>query len=206
MTTATTATATSMPPPWHAAYPLPRNSPATISREEVLGMIKRSVENPNRDYVLVDLRRNDFEVKLTGTLQTPMCEADRARAVRSDIQLIFPHRACTLPYPPYTRSSKTQASAKSSGIVVCSPCPFQSSRSPTNPPLQLVHRTNQLLCTLASSKGRGNRAAGWFADYITDQGDDQMESLALAEGVKGWATAGPDYVQHMIEYDANSWL
>jgi arsenical-resistance protein 2 len=69
-----------------------------------------------------------------------------------------------------------------------------------------VHRTNQCLYTLASSKGRGNRATGWFADCIANQGDDQMESLALAEGVKGWATAGPDYVQHMIEYNTSSWL
>jgi arsenical-resistance protein 2 len=58
---------------------------------------------------------------------------------------------------------------------------------------------------LASSKGRGNRAAGWFADYIADQGDDQMKSIALAEGVKGWATAGGEYVQWMTEYDAKVW-
>ena len=58
----------------------------------------------------------------------------------------------------------------------------------------------------ASSKGRGNRAAGWFADYIADKGDGQMESLALAEGVKGWATGGDEYVEWMLEYDAKVWL
>lgn len=33
-----------------------------------------------------------------------------------------------------------------------------------------------------------------------------MKSLALAEGVKGWATAGDEYVEQMIEYDASIWL
>jgi hypothetical protein len=55
---ATTSVVTS----WHAAYPAPRISPATIRREDVLDMIKRSAETSSRDYVLIDLRRNDFEV------------------------------------------------------------------------------------------------------------------------------------------------
>lgn len=80
-----------------------------------------------------------------------------------------------------------------------------SNRHPRSAFLRLVYETDQFLRTLASSKGRGNRAAGWFTDYIADQGDDQMESLALAEGVKGWATAGDEYVQWMIEYDAKVW-
>jgi hypothetical protein len=49
-------------PPWHAAYPAPRIAPATIRREDVLDMIKQSAETSSRDYVLIDLRRNDFEV------------------------------------------------------------------------------------------------------------------------------------------------
>jgi arsenical-resistance protein 2 len=32
-----------------------------------------------------------------------------------------------------------------------------------------------------------------------------MRSLVLSEGVKGWATAGPDYVQQMEEYDESVW-
>jgi arsenical-resistance protein 2 len=59
---------------------------------------------------------------------------------------------------------------------------------------------------LASSKGRGNRAAGWFDDYIADQGNKQMKSFALLDGVKGWATAGDEYVEWMVEYDAKSWV
>lgn len=57
----------------------------------------------------------------------------------------------------------------------------------------------------ASSRGRGTRAAGWFDDYIADQGDEKMRSLVLSEGVKGWALAGPDYVQQMDGYDESVW-
>ncbi|KAJ4989597.1 hypothetical protein SVAN01_04974 [Stagonosporopsis vannaccii] len=143
-----TASVTSPPPPWHSAYPAPRNTPATIRREDVLNMIKQSAETSSRDYVLVDLRRNDHE---GGT-------------IRDSINL-----------------------------------PAQS-LYPTIPTLYTLFKD----AGLSSSKGRGNRAAGWFADYIADQGDDQMKSLALAEGVKGWATAGDEYVQWMMEYDAKS--
>jgi hypothetical protein len=56
-----------------------------------------------------------------------------------------------------------------------------------------------------SSKGRGTRAAGWFGDYIAKHGDEHMRSFVLVGGVKGWATAGADFVQWMDEYDAAVW-
>ena len=56
-----------------------------------------------------------------------------------------------------------------------------------------------------SSKGRGTRAAGWFADYINEQKDIAMESLILEGGVKGWATSGDEYVELMDAYDATAW-
>ena len=58
---------------------------------------------------------------------------------------------------------------------------------------------------IASSRGRGNRAAGWFGDYIAERGDAEMMSLVLFEGVKGWANAGAEYVQWMDEYDDKAW-
>jgi arsenical-resistance protein 2 len=58
---------------------------------------------------------------------------------------------------------------------------------------------------LGSSRGRGSRAAGWFSDYIQDQNDTKMESYALEEGIKGWATAGEKYVKMIDEYDASVW-
>jgi hypothetical protein len=47
--------------PWHAAYPAPKSEVATISREEVLEMLK-TTPLEKRDFILVDLRRNDFAV------------------------------------------------------------------------------------------------------------------------------------------------
>lgn len=116
------------------------------------------------------------------------------------IRLTFLRRASTLPLTPYIRFSKAHACAKLYDIAVCALRSFLLARSAFN-----SSETNRSLRTLASSKGRGNRAAGWFADHIADQGDDQMESLALAEGIKGWATAGDEYVQWMLEYDAQVW-
>jgi hypothetical protein len=56
-----TADSTPAPAPWYAAYPAPKSEVVTISREEVLEMLK-STPVEKRDFVLVDLRRNDFEV------------------------------------------------------------------------------------------------------------------------------------------------
>jgi len=51
------------PPPWYAAYPAPSNqSPASITREQVLDMLKEKNGTVQRDFVLVDLRRADYEV------------------------------------------------------------------------------------------------------------------------------------------------
>lgn len=61
-------TMTTTPPPWHAAYPAPRNpQPTAIAREEVLAMLQAQLVNkPSsssaRDFLLVDLRRVDHEV------------------------------------------------------------------------------------------------------------------------------------------------
>jgi hypothetical protein len=46
--------------PWHMAYPTPKTSVPTVSREEVLSWSTERVAG--RDYVLVDVRRTDFEV------------------------------------------------------------------------------------------------------------------------------------------------
>lgn len=63
---------------------------------------------------------------------------------------------------------------------------------------------NYFAC-LGSSRGRGPRAAGWFDDYIKDQNDSSMQSLVLVDGIKGWSTAGEEYVQLMDEYQEKVW-
>ncbi|KAF7502353.1 hypothetical protein GJ744_005994 [Endocarpon pusillum] len=58
--------------PWYAAYPKPKNtSPDSISRSEVLDRLDRG-EQPGRDFLLVDLRRNDHEGgTIRGSLNLP---------------------------------------------------------------------------------------------------------------------------------------
>ena len=57
----TTSTSTDDSKPWHAAYPAPTTTqPGAVSREEMLELLGTGVVG--KDYVLVDLRRNDYEV------------------------------------------------------------------------------------------------------------------------------------------------
>lgn len=46
--------------PWYAAYPEAHSEPRTITRQEVLELLKSSTP-PEKAFVLVDLRRNDHE-------------------------------------------------------------------------------------------------------------------------------------------------
>jgi arsenical-resistance protein 2 len=55
------ATAKSEELPWHAAFPAPKSTVATISRSDFLESIKEG-KKAGKDFILVDLRRNDHEV------------------------------------------------------------------------------------------------------------------------------------------------
>ena len=46
--------------PWYTAFPLARSEPKSISRQEVLELLK-DAKTPNESAVLVDLRRTDYE-------------------------------------------------------------------------------------------------------------------------------------------------
>ena len=52
--------------PWHAAYPAPRGAAPSISREELLQWIREG-KQAGKDFLLVDLRRTDYEVWQFGT-------------------------------------------------------------------------------------------------------------------------------------------
>lgn len=56
-----------------------------------------------------------------------------------------------------------------------------------------------------SSRGRGPRTAGWFADYLESQGNTSMRALVLEGGIKGWAAAGDEYTALMSGYEALAW-
>lgn len=55
--------------PWYATYPTARNqSPTSVTRRQLLQLFKDGKE-PGKDFVLVDLRRTDFEVHGRKTAQ-----------------------------------------------------------------------------------------------------------------------------------------
>ncbi|KAJ5337116.1 uncharacterized protein N7506_005138 [Penicillium brevicompactum] len=57
--------------PWHAAFPAPKSTPPSLSREELLGWIREG-KQAGKDYVLVDVRRNDYEGgTIRGSLNLP---------------------------------------------------------------------------------------------------------------------------------------
>jgi len=49
--------------PWHAAYPVPKSTPGVVTHHEVMSMLKEAGQGSPRDFVLVDVRRNDHEVR-----------------------------------------------------------------------------------------------------------------------------------------------
>ncbi|XTI94479.1 hypothetical protein V2W45_1222567, partial [Cenococcum geophilum] len=48
-------------------------------------------------------------------------------------------------------------------------------------------------CT--TSRGRGNRAAAWFGDYLKQQKNSEIQTLAISEGILGWVTTGSEYTR-----------
>lgn len=48
--------------PWHAAFPAPKTAAASVSRVDVLQWLQGQERVAGRDFVLVDVRRVDFEV------------------------------------------------------------------------------------------------------------------------------------------------
>ncbi|KAK4222185.1 arsenical-resistance protein 2 [Podospora fimiseda] len=141
--------------PWHAAYPAPQSTGGEITREKVLQLLK-TVPLTERDFILVDLRRNDFE---GGTIRG---------SINLPAQSLYP----TLP-ALYTLWKKA-------GV-------------------------KRVIFYCGSSRGRGSRATGWLADHIAQDGNTEMDSLALVGGIKGWAAAGEEYVEWMDEYDEKVW-
>lgn len=50
--------------PWHAAYPSPASTAVFLPQKTVLEWMESGEKIVGRDFVLVDLRRNDHEVSL----------------------------------------------------------------------------------------------------------------------------------------------
>lgn len=70
------------PAPWHAAFPAPKDVElGALGRDEVLKMIKNSNQSA-RDFVLVDVRRNDHEVSIPALFLAALPGIHRADVIR----------------------------------------------------------------------------------------------------------------------------
>ena len=58
---------------------------------------------------------------------------------------------------------------------------------------------------IGSSKGRGTRCSGWFADFLQDKGETELQSLTLEGGIKGWVKAGEKFTQEVDGYEPEYW-
>ncbi|KAL6159978.1 hypothetical protein ACJBU6_02389 [Exserohilum turcicum] len=135
---------------WTDAFPAPRSTAPTVSRDEVLSDLSSG------HLLVVDVRRTDYEGgTIRGSINLPAHSFYLNRGVL--------YRLC-----------------KGAGI-----------------------RRVAFYC--GSSNGRGPRCSAWFADYIADQGDDQITSLTLAGGIKGWVKAGEPFSQNMDAFEPEYW-
>ena len=84
----------------------------------------------------------------------------------------------------------------SSGTAVCLPC---------TDPSGAVCKLLMANLSKGSSRGRGSRAAAWFADHLDDKSETAMKSLVLEGGIKGWVAQKGEYLQYVQEYDESKW-
>ncbi|KAI4701562.1 hypothetical protein J4E81_003302 [Alternaria sp. BMP 2799] len=135
---------------WTDAFPAPRCTAPTLSREEALSHLS------SPDLLIVDVRRTDYEGgAIRGSLNLPAHSFYMNRGVLYDL-------------------------CKRAGV-------------------------KRVAFYCGASNGRGPRCSGWFADYIADKGDDQITSLTLGGGIKGWVKAGEPYTQQMDGFEPEYW-
>ncbi|EMD94455.1 hypothetical protein COCHEDRAFT_1094540 [Bipolaris maydis C5] len=51
----------------------------------------------------------------------------------------------------------------------------------------------------------GVTRVAFYCDYIAEKGDDQIKSLTLAGGIKGWVKAGEPFTQNMDAFEPEYW-
>jgi arsenical-resistance protein 2 len=48
--------------PWYNNFPQPKSKPRSLSNVQVASLLNDPKKTPGKDYVIVDVRRTDFEV------------------------------------------------------------------------------------------------------------------------------------------------
>lgn len=166
--------------PWHAAFPTPSSDPPRITSEELHQLIGAQPDLSKRDFLVVDVRRTDFEVRGSSSNTLNRCE----KLIFHCAQNGFITGAVNLPahsfYP-------TVASL----IPLLSRCEFLShpSRTFRRPtiistrldrllPLQLfvAGRSRRSLCWLVP----GRAGPGWYQDFQGGHLDRWHQALARA--------------------------
>lgn len=215
----TTQDSTTKEQPWHASFPAPRTTePQVVKREDLLAMFKSGNRRAGRDFLLVDVRRNDHEVSWMNP--NPR-----------HLPWIFFPLLTSYPYSqvPVLASHLFYLTLKLG--VFLSPWLLMvisqggTIHSSLNLPAQSLYHSLPTLYTLATSTGvplvifycgscggRGPRAAGWFADYIEDQTatkpsdtSSTVQSAILQGGVKGWVAGGEEYIKYMDGFEKGVW-
>lgn len=220
-------------PPWHAAFPAPRTTdPKSITPTGLLQRLQAG-QRGGREFLLVDLRRNDHEVSsvvrfpfevveypyfgrlscyspglCTFGSQTPGCQ--------TRLTVTIPQSALdTYHYPSHHHPEKLTVLVVKGGTI----------HSSINIPAQTLYPSLEALYSLVtaakiplvifycgSSQGRGTRAAGWLADLIEDKSQSKsaaddvvVESVILQGGIKGWVRGGEEYRKWMDGFEESVW-
>lgn len=135
-------------------------------------------QKPGRDFVVVDLRGNDF----TGG------------TVRGSLNIPIQSLAYAVP----TLFSLTLSANVSDVIFFCGGTfSFLFLR-----PGYLV---GWILICAGSSCGRGPKGATLFSDYARQQGVSSPRGVVLTGGIKGWVASGEEYVDLMDGYESQTW-
>ena len=185
-------------PPWHAAYPAPRNKhPPSITTKDLLSSLK-SGQKPGVDLLLIDLRRNDHEVS-DETYETPclkLADIIQGGTIKGSLNLPAQSLYASLPtLLDLCQNAKTIRRV----IFYCGKTSIRKNR-------HVLHtKIADLLTDLGSSRGRGTRAAGWFDDLVQDRGVKDIKSMILEESIAGWAQGGREFTEWMEEYNSKAW-
>ena len=183
-------------PAWYDAYPKPRNeSPAAVTRQELLGWLEIG-QNSGVDFLLIDVRRTDHEVKRTLIPQLPQW----FRTLTFHVKGGTIKGSINLPAQSLYHSLPTL-------LALCQNANIRT----------VIWYCGRLITTFllwlsltffrhpGSCGGRGTRAAGWFQDLLDDRHVSGITSAILQGGVKGWARAGKAYTDLMDEYEPEKW-
>lgn len=180
------------PPPWQAAYPVPKTTASSISKQDVLQFLEAGAI-PGKDILLVDLRRSDHEVKNScGTLSRLLLTV-QGGTIRGSINL----PAQSLHPSIATVYQLVKAAGVPRVIWYCGETTQVLTMASRYLPAHFV--------SPGSSRGRGPRAAAWFADHLMYLQEPDVQSLTLEGGIKGWVEGGPEFIHWMDEYDESQW-